>query len=60
VAPFAGNNMLVLHSCPANSESKYFVQVLHNEHPILMAVYFSSSRADYAYDFVCFLDMYFY
>jgi hypothetical protein len=49
-----------LHSCPANSESKYFVQVLHNEHPILMAVYFSSSRADYAYDFVCFLDMYFY
>ncbi|KAJ6909864.1 multiple inositol polyphosphate phosphatase 1-like isoform X1 [Populus alba x Populus x berolinensis] len=37
VAPFAGNNMLVLHSCPANSESKYFVQVLHNEHPILMA-----------------------
>ncbi|KAJ6902349.1 LOW QUALITY PROTEIN: multiple inositol polyphosphate phosphatase 1-like isoform X1 [Populus alba x Populus x berolinensis] len=37
VAPFAGNNMLVLHSCPSNSESKYFVQVLHNEHPILMA-----------------------
>ncbi|KAB5544399.1 hypothetical protein DKX38_012511 [Salix brachista] len=37
VAPFAGNNMLVLHSCPANSASKYFVQVLHNEHPIPMA-----------------------
>ncbi|KAJ9683915.1 hypothetical protein PVL29_016425 [Vitis rotundifolia] len=36
VAPFAGNNMLVLYSCPANSSSKYFVQVLHNEHPIPM------------------------
>ncbi|KAL3834812.1 hypothetical protein ACJIZ3_009548 [Penstemon smallii] len=36
VAPFAGNNMLVLHSCPANNSSKYFVQVLHNEHPIPM------------------------
>uniref|UniRef100_A0A2N9GRX3 Multiple inositol polyphosphate phosphatase 1 n=1 Tax=Fagus sylvatica TaxID=28930 RepID=A0A2N9GRX3_FAGSY len=34
VAPFAGNNMLVLYSCPANSSSKYFVQVLHNEDPI--------------------------
>ncbi|GMH30549.1 hypothetical protein Nepgr_032392 [Nepenthes gracilis] len=36
VAPFAGNNMLVLYSCPANSSSKYYVQVLHNEHPIRM------------------------
>ncbi|KAK6227750.1 hypothetical protein SCA6_000090 [Theobroma cacao] len=36
VAPFAGNNMLVLYSCPANSSSKYFVQVLHNEHPTRM------------------------
>ncbi|KAF7831900.1 multiple inositol polyphosphate phosphatase 1 isoform X1 [Senna tora] len=38
VAPFAGNNMLVLHSCPATDKfrSKYFVQVLHNEHPIPM------------------------
>ncbi|XP_031248383.1 multiple inositol polyphosphate phosphatase 1-like isoform X1 [Pistacia vera] len=34
VAPFAGNNMLVLYSCPANVPNKYFVQVLHNEHPI--------------------------
>ncbi|XP_021903932.1 multiple inositol polyphosphate phosphatase 1 isoform X2 [Carica papaya] len=34
VAPFGGNNMLVLYSCPANSSSEYFVQVLHNEHPI--------------------------
>lgn len=34
VAPFAGNDMLVLHSCPANASSKYFVQVLHNEQPI--------------------------
>ncbi|CAA2998354.1 multiple inositol polyphosphate phosphatase 1-like [Olea europaea subsp. europaea] len=34
VAPFAGNNMLVLYSCPDNNSSKYFVQVLHNEHPI--------------------------
>ncbi|XP_022748429.1 multiple inositol polyphosphate phosphatase 1-like isoform X2 [Durio zibethinus] len=36
VAPFAGNNMLVLYSCPTNSSSKYFMQVLHNEHPIPM------------------------
>ncbi|KAM5556749.1 hypothetical protein ABKV19_024242 [Rosa sericea] len=34
VAPFGGNNMLVLYSCPAKSSSKYFVQVLHNEHPV--------------------------
>ncbi|XP_057429778.1 uncharacterized protein LOC130722911 isoform X2 [Lotus japonicus] len=38
VAPFAGNNMLVLYSCPASDESrsKHFVQVLHNEQPIPM------------------------
>ncbi|XAR65971.1 Multiple inositol-polyphosphate phosphatase [Bertholletia excelsa] len=36
VAPFAGNNMLVLYSCPTQSSNKYFVQVLHNEHPIPM------------------------
>ncbi|KAI9156434.1 hypothetical protein LWI28_006469 [Acer negundo] len=38
VAPFAGNNMLVLCSCPAKSSNKYFVQVLHNERPIPMPV----------------------
>ncbi|KAF2319162.1 hypothetical protein GH714_013650 [Hevea brasiliensis] len=38
IAPFAGNNMLVLHSCPANPSSKYFIEVLHNEHPIPMPV----------------------
>lgn len=38
VAPFAGNNMLVLYSCPANSSDKYFVRVLHNEEPIAMPV----------------------
>lgn len=38
VAPFAGNNMLVLYSCPTESSSKYFVQVLHNEHPVPMPV----------------------
>ncbi|KAI5670442.1 hypothetical protein M9H77_10806 [Catharanthus roseus] len=32
--PFAGNNMLVLYSCPDNNSSKYFVQVQHNEHPV--------------------------
>ncbi|KAK4433355.1 Multiple inositol polyphosphate phosphatase 1 [Sesamum alatum] len=37
VAPFAGNNMLVLYSCPANNSSKYFVQVLHNESPTPLA-----------------------
>ncbi|XP_022995578.1 multiple inositol polyphosphate phosphatase 1 isoform X1 [Cucurbita maxima] len=36
VAPFAGNNMLVLYNCPANSSDQYFVRVLHNEEPIAM------------------------
>ncbi|XP_043689116.1 multiple inositol polyphosphate phosphatase 1-like isoform X6 [Telopea speciosissima] len=36
MAPFAANNMLVLHSCPDNNSSKYFVQVLHNEVPVPM------------------------
>ncbi|KAL5732971.1 hypothetical protein ACOSP7_032314 [Xanthoceras sorbifolium] len=36
VAPFAGNNMLVLYSCPVKSSNNYFVQVLHNEHSIPM------------------------
>uniref|UniRef100_A0A7N0U1G5 Multiple inositol polyphosphate phosphatase 1 n=1 Tax=Kalanchoe fedtschenkoi TaxID=63787 RepID=A0A7N0U1G5_KALFE len=36
VAPFAGNYMMVLHSCPIDTSSKYYVQVLHNEHPIEM------------------------
>ncbi|OUZ99161.1 Histidine phosphatase superfamily [Macleaya cordata] len=34
VAPFAGNNMLVLYTCPTNNTSKYFVQVMHNEVPV--------------------------
>lgn len=34
VAPFAGNNMLVLYNCPAQKSSKYYVHVLHNEHPV--------------------------
>ncbi|KAL0884679.1 hypothetical protein Bca101_008660 [Brassica carinata] len=38
MAPFGGNNMLVLYSCPASSSPKYFVQVLHNEHPIALPV----------------------
>ncbi|GER35195.1 histidine acid phosphatase family protein [Striga asiatica] len=37
VAPFAGNNMLVLYSCQANNTNEYFVQVLHNERPVPMA-----------------------
>ncbi|KAI3497559.1 hypothetical protein L1887_40271 [Cichorium endivia] len=37
VAPFAGNNILVLYSCPGNNTNKYFMQVLHNEQPIPMA-----------------------
>ncbi|MED6205607.1 hypothetical protein PIB30_019165 [Stylosanthes scabra] len=38
LAPFAGNSMLILYSCPApnKSKNKHFVQVLHNEHPIPM------------------------
>lgn len=38
VAPFGGNNMLVLYNCPSNSSSPYFVQVLHNEKPISVPV----------------------
>lgn len=34
VAPFAGNTAVVLYSCGNESPSKYFVQILHNEHPI--------------------------
>lgn len=40
MAPFGGNNILVLYSCPVNSSPKYFVQVLHNEHPIAVPVSF--------------------
>uniref|UniRef100_A0A0V0IH35 Putative multiple inositol polyphosphate phosphatase 1-like n=1 Tax=Solanum chacoense TaxID=4108 RepID=A0A0V0IH35_SOLCH len=36
VAPFAGNNMLILYSCQLDNSSKYFVQVLHNERPIAL------------------------
>ncbi|KAK4789533.1 hypothetical protein SAY86_016837 [Trapa natans] len=36
VAPFGANNMLVLYNCPSNSSIPYFVQILHNEHPIPM------------------------
>jgi multiple inositol-polyphosphate phosphatase/2,3-bisphosphoglycerate 3-phosphatase len=38
VAPFGGNNILVLYSCSSsnNSAPNFFVQVLHNEHPIPM------------------------
>lgn len=42
VAPFGGNNMLVLYSCPKHS-SKYFVQVLHNEVPVPLPVSLSSA-----------------
>ena len=41
VAPFGGNNALVLYHCPLNNATtKYFVQVLHNEQPMPMAVRF--------------------
>lgn len=41
VAPFSGNNMLVLFQCPGNnSRSEYYVQVLHNEVPVPMPVRF--------------------
>lgn len=35
--PFGGNNMLALYSCPENNSNKYFVHVLHNEHPAPLA-----------------------
>lgn len=47
LAPFAGNNMLVLYNCPRNVSgsassgsysNKYFVQVLHNEIPVSIPV----------------------
>lgn len=49
VAPFAGNNMLVLYSCPATnkSTSSYFVRVLHNEHPIPMPACHGSDFCPY-------------
>ncbi|KAH7677701.1 multiple inositol-polyphosphate phosphatase / 2,3-bisphosphoglycerate 3-phosphatase protein [Dioscorea alata] len=47
IAPFSGNNMLVLYHCPGNDssgtissggyKSKYFVRVLHNESPVTMS-----------------------
>ncbi|XP_009799641.1 uncharacterized protein LOC107801145 isoform X2 [Nicotiana tabacum] len=43
VAPFAGNNMLVLYSCQLGNSSKYFVQVLHNEYTIALPGCNSSS-----------------
>ncbi|OIS98757.1 PREDICTED: multiple inositol polyphosphate phosphatase 1-like isoform X1 [Nicotiana attenuata] len=43
VAPFAGNNMLVLYSCQLDNSSKYFVQVLHNERPVALPGCNSSS-----------------
>ncbi|XP_078435328.1 histidine acid phosphatase family protein [Wolffia australiana] len=39
LAPFSGNNMLILYSCPSatgNNGNDYFVHVLHNEVPISM------------------------
>ncbi|CAL4945107.1 unnamed protein product [Urochloa decumbens] len=45
VAPFAGNNMLVLYQCPGKTSdgstsgsqnNSYFIQVLHNELPVSM------------------------
>ena len=48
VAPFAGNNMLVLYQCPRKTSdnsktsggqnNSYFIQVLHNEIPVSMPV----------------------
>lgn len=49
VAPFAANTQLVLYKCPKDSqkvednadpdtESKYLVQVLHNEKPVTLPV----------------------
>lgn len=40
VAPFGGNNMLILYSCSVSNSSKYMVQVLHNEHPVPVPVRF--------------------
>ncbi|CAI9091770.1 OLC1v1026881C1 [Oldenlandia corymbosa var. corymbosa] len=34
VAPFAGNNILVLYGCQNDKSTRYFVHVLHNEHPV--------------------------
>ncbi|CAM0877301.1 unnamed protein product [Alopecurus aequalis] len=41
VAPFASNNMLVLHQCPGKTDgnrisNSYYVQVMHNEAPVSM------------------------
>ncbi|KAH0996791.1 hypothetical protein GBA52_020655 [Prunus armeniaca] len=53
VAPFGGNNMLVLYSCPANTSNKHFVQVLHNEHPIPMHERIVTPHLKHDYNSVC-------
>ncbi|BBG98087.1 histidine acid phosphatase family protein [Prunus dulcis] len=53
VAPFGGNNMLVLYSCPANTSNKHFVQVLHNEHPIPMPERIVAPHLKHDYNSVC-------
>lgn len=57
VAPFGGNNILVLYSCPANNSSKYLVQVLHNEHPVLMPVSFLWLIVEYGVKFLLVSDL---
>ncbi|XP_056164484.1 uncharacterized protein LOC115673222 isoform X2 [Syzygium oleosum] len=53
VAPFSGNNMLVLYSCPANLSNKYYVQVLHNEHPTPMPEKIAAPHLKHDYDALC-------
>jgi hypothetical protein len=61
VAPFAGNNMLVLYQCPSKisdgstisggRNNSYLVQVLHNEVPVSMPVSLIASF------YLCFLHL---
>ncbi|CAL5366394.1 unnamed protein product [Camellia sinensis] len=51
--PFGGNNMMVVYSCPAKSSSKYFVHVLHNEHPVPMLERIVAPHLKYDYNTIC-------
>lgn len=60
VAPFAGNNMLVLYKCPAQERStgkvmvpkelsnSFLVQILHNEKPVSILVSIAHSYSTFS------------
>ncbi|CAI9106495.1 OLC1v1005670C1 [Oldenlandia corymbosa var. corymbosa] len=53
LAPFAGNNILVLYNCPAVKSSKYFVHILHNEHPVPLPQETAAPHLKHNYETLC-------